>query len=129
MYELIFSINGVPWSNQIVRRKCVRTMFQPIVSSLRTDSTRRTVYLGIQHHRTHLVSFSISKFTMRDDTNYLFDFDFKDTALIESVAAAPVQKPWRVGMRLEAKDRKNPSILAIANISKFNWVVTLCLNV
>jgi hypothetical protein len=27
--------------------------------------------------------------------------------------------PWKVGMRLEAKDRKNPNILAIANISKF----------
>ncbi len=26
--------------------------------------------------------------------------------------------PWKVGMRLEAKDRKNPNILAIANISK-----------
>ena len=37
--------------------------------------------------------------------------------MIESPAETNLKKPWKLGMRLEAKDRKNPNIIAIANIS------------
>ncbi len=44
---------------------------------------------------------------------------FQDTPSIDIPISETKKNPWKVGMRLEAKDRKNPNILAIANIGKF----------
>jgi len=42
----------------------------------------------------------------------------QDTAFNNLTDTEGGNGPWKVGMRLEAKDRKNPHICAIANISK-----------
>ncbi|CAF3553209.1 unnamed protein product [Rotaria sordida] len=92
-YELIFSINDIPWSRQTIKRKSTQTMFQPIIQSSGVQNSERNINLIIYHKKSAL-----------------------DKPIINTSTSDTKKSPWKVGMRLEAKDRKNPSILAIANI-------------
>ncbi|CAF1216648.1 unnamed protein product [Adineta steineri] len=89
-YEFVFSINDIPWSQKTIKRKSAQVMFQPYIITPGTKEYVSNLRLILYHHISAL-----------------------DTAII---SPSITNSPWKVGMRLEAKDRKNPSILAIANV-------------
>ncbi|CAF3639029.1 unnamed protein product [Rotaria socialis] len=92
-FEFVFSINDVPWARQTVKRKSTQTIFQPIVQSPGIHNSQRNINLIIRHHKSEL-----------------------DIPMIPPATSNTKKTPWKVGMRMEAKDRKNPYILAAANI-------------
>ncbi len=86
-------------------------MFQPIIQSPGIQNSDRNIRLIIRQNKSELVCFS-----QRISSNK--SFISQDTPTVSIPKSESKQNPWKVGMRLEAKDRKNPNILAIANISK-----------
>ncbi|CAF0950743.1 unnamed protein product, partial [Didymodactylos carnosus] len=95
VFEFIFYINNLPWSRQTYKKKSTKSIFQPYFSYVTFESTSvKQFSIAIHYPRTSL------------DLEVRQDFD--------KVVST---KGFKIGMRLEAKDRKNPFILAIANIT------------
>ncbi|CAF3289212.1 unnamed protein product [Rotaria sp. Silwood2] len=95
IYELVLLVNNIPWSRQTIKRKLIQTMFQPFIQTSEIDIFERNIRMIILYNKSAL-----------------------DKAIINPSTLNTIKKPWKVGMRLEAKNRKNPSILAIANITE-----------
>ncbi|UJR35583.1 hypothetical protein I4U23_028336 [Adineta vaga] len=100
IYEVVFSIDDIPWSRKIIKRRTNKAMFQPFIQSPGIDNVNRNMKLIVHHYKTKL------------DTAFVLNPALTSPKLVPDKP----DTPWKVGMRLEAKDRKNPSILAVANI-------------
>lgn len=57
MFELVYSINDVPWARQTVKRKSTQTMFQPIIQSPGIHNSERTINILVRHYTSQLVCF------------------------------------------------------------------------
>lgn len=55
-YEMVFSINDIPWSRKTIRRKTAQTMLQPYVQTPGISDANRNMKLYIRHYTTALVS-------------------------------------------------------------------------
>ncbi|CAF1146931.1 unnamed protein product [Adineta ricciae] len=99
-YEMVLSINDIPWSRKTIRRKTAQTTLQPYLQTPGISNANQNIRLFIHHYTTAL------------DKAFVANPSDNDEHIFES----KIETPWKVGMRLEAKDRKNPSILAVANI-------------
>ena len=57
MYEFVFSINGMIWSRQTVKRKSTQTMFMPIIQSPGINNSDQKINLIIYQTKSALVCF------------------------------------------------------------------------
>ncbi|CAF1320705.1 unnamed protein product [Rotaria sordida] len=94
-YEFILSINNIPWSFQTMKCTTTKTMFQPFIQYSGIHEFERDIQLIMHYNKTEL-----------------------DKAIINSPTYDITKNPWKVGMSLEAKDRQNPTRLAVAHIVK-----------